>query len=241
MGNKDLACRYFLQSESELSPKSPYTAYHVICLNHLSQIYLELGEYEKAEEYNIKSYIFSEKSGDRVGLFRCLIERGQISVAQKQFARAKDYLKTALVYSKDHQLPPRYHSQILGDLGEFYLQQNQLKKARAYLLDSLVIRKAEHFYDDLISTLVSLAEVEFRNEAARAALAYLDEAAQLAQKLMNKVKLQKVYAMLAQHYEGLEDYKMALHYFKLFQQLGIEISGEEICSSGQAVEDEYGD
>ena len=227
MGNKDLACRYFLQSESDLSPESPYTAYHIICLNHLSQIYLELGEYEKAEEYNTKSYIFSEKSGDKVGLFRCLIERGHISIVQKRYDRAKDYLKTALMYSKDHQLPPRYHSQVLSDLGEFYLEQNDLEKSRAYLLDSLVIRKAEHFYDDLISTLISLAEVEFRNAVVSTGLAYLDEAEQLAHKLVNKAKLKKIYAMLAQHYEDLENYKTALHYFKLFQQLGIEISGEE--------------
>ncbi|MEM1320399.1 MAG: adenylate/guanylate cyclase domain-containing protein [Bacteroidota bacterium] len=227
MGNKDLASRYFLQAEPQLDPHSIYASYHIICLHYLIEIYLDLKDYEHAENYIIKTYVFSEKAGDTVGIFRSLIERGRLHIQMKNMNTARSYMQTALIYSEDHDLPARYRSHILHEYGYYYMVLEHYEQARTFLLQSRDIRQAEQFRDDLAATLVCLAELELATGQDEEAMQYLQETEKLCELLKSKPRLKQVYALMASYYERHGDYQTALQNYKRYQSLNEDILGEE--------------
>ena len=71
------------------------------CYGNLGGVYISVGEYEKAEEYQKKALVIRKEIGDRKGEAICYGKLGTLSRSLGRCAKAKEYHEKALAVSKE--------------------------------------------------------------------------------------------------------------------------------------------
>lgn len=206
----DLANNYFFKALKYFEDKSDDLKAASIYLNLTFSSY-EYGDYEKAREFSNNALILSEKLGAYNISVRALMNLGEVSKFQMNYPLALTYFNQSLNLA-DSLNDLQIKSYILNNIGEVYIILNKLDSARLFLTS--VFEATQTWEDKFISALAfqNIAETYAMEGRYKEAINYAWKAYDLAvTEQMMEVKAD-VYNKLSSYFEGIQEYKMSLHY-----------------------------
>lgn len=197
-----------------------------------SQIYSELawinkdqGNYKAGLEYADKSQAIRERIGDRKGVANSHNVRGLIYLLQKEYDKSIKEHKEALKIRESIGHREGISASIFN-MSLVYEELNQYDKALELQNKAIAI---EEKVDNKLSIAISynnisglLIKIGRLNEA----LVYLERANQLGLETKSKLLLRNNTDYYVKYYEAMKDFKKALEYQKLYQELNDSIYTE---------------
>ncbi|MEM6830444.1 MAG: tetratricopeptide repeat protein [Bacteroidota bacterium] len=140
LGQYDSSLIYF-QKVKQLVPEDDYLNQSIASTN-IGSVYLETGDYSKAQEYMLQALAFSEKIDDREGITYALRDLGTIFYRIGDYRKAEEYFQRSIESAKrSHDLVSVASAQ--EGLGVVYNETDQLPKAIKLL------SFASHTFDSL--------------------------------------------------------------------------------------------
>jgi signal transduction histidine kinase len=163
--------------------------FYAIC--NIGIINLLRNELDSAEYRLKKGLDFYLKNQDNYGTANCFRYLGEISLKQKHFNRALDFLKKSLSYAakiEDKKLT--VENQVLS--AKLYLQKNELKKAKATFSSSLKEALQESYSEIALDCFTYLSKIDSINGNYLEALKYFQRYSMLkasitSQKAQNQI------------------------------------------------------
>lgn len=217
MGDYDEAYHYFTQSY-RIASDIEDSLMMVITIHNLGRIYKELGQYDRALEQLEYSRNLSRKIGDREGEPYSLSEIGDVLLRQQKYDSALAALKLTLNLSRQHRLRVLEPTTMIN-IARIYINRNNVKTALAYY------DTAYQQYDQS-NDKFGIAEVNLGRGLAYLQQKRYDDAMRLIQGSLNDAKAlnadileMQCFYHLSKLWEMRGDYKRALDYFRLHEQV----------------------
>ncbi|GAX90768.1 tetratricopeptide repeat protein [Effusibacillus lacus] len=184
-----------------------YPARAATMLMNMGIQYKNLGQYEKAEEYYLKS----------MDMFRNLpLEKNSILVKHNygvlvgltgKYEKALDLLKECLVEFKEHKFLDMLPS-VLEEMAIVELNRGNLTEAKAYALQGIESANGDHYTIPYLKKV--LAQICYKNGQIKEAVNYLEEAIPLFQKYSRIGDLIKTLPFLSKCYQELGNVERAV-------------------------------
>lgn len=237
IANYDVALDYDFQSlelrKLEGDPLDISIAY-----NNIGVVYQSLKDRENALKYYNLSYEIIEKNQIESGASLCLANIGIILNDLGRYNEAIDKLNQALARcNKDCE--PHLIVLIRNNLGNSHLMINQIEKAELDFLRAVEVASKIEFPEDLIGSLRSLAKVELKKKDFNAALKYVNEAQDMAQKTDLKSFMLENYVVYADIYSAQGQYQKASEYKDKYIKLNGEIYNGDLIKNISNVQTRY--
>lgn len=224
-GNFKNSADYYLKA-IKVAEAIGFTRGLSISYNNIGENYFRLMEYEKAREYTQKALELNEAIHELRGQAINLEMLGSIAFAKKDFNEAYTIWTRAFdkaTQSTDHNIL----SQVYVDLGKYYTQTNQLKRALQHLkiADSIAEKHHETYYQTL--AYKAFAKAYEKLNANDKSLEYLRKALVASIELGNKNEQSDVYNLLANYFEQRKRYDSGMYYLRRHKSLGDTILSDK--------------
>lgn len=104
----------------------------------------------------------------------------------------------------------------LHNLGELFVTLKQYNKAYQNTIRSYEISKAQGFKDRMVANLITLGDIDLRQNKFASTENYLKQGLALSQQIQAKIHIKDVSLLLANLYEKQGDFDKAYHFYELF-------------------------
>ncbi len=106
----------------------------------------------------------------------------------------------------------------LHNLAELFLKLKQYDKVYQYAYRSYDISKSQGFKDRMVANLITLGDMELRQNKFASAENYLTQGLRLSQQIQTKLHIKDVSLLLASLYEKQQQHEKAYNYYTLFAE-----------------------
>lgn len=186
---------------------------------NLGKVYLMLGDYENARKYLLKSVEYAT-ANDKLGhLIIAYTNLGMLEYEEKNFEKALEYYNLALpICDQIHDLASA--ANLLNNIGNIYFEQlDDYQKAYQHYNRALSIhRELDRPYGMLVN-LMNIAVIHEQWGNYTRALMINDSCLKLAVELGESGFRKQIYNNMFSVYYNQKDYKKALEYHILYQEL----------------------
>lgn len=190
-------------------------------LNNLGEVYKEVGNFEEALISYNKALALCEKYNYNSNIAVILENMGGIYFIKKDYSYSfKCYKKSYNILIKHNDVTAL--SEVENSLGKIYFVLKKYDKARECYNNALT--KLEEIENKFftIDVLINLAQLEVL-ENEELFLGYLHKAIKYGEEINARKKLSKLYKIITEFYEGKENFKLALVFYKKFYLMEQEI------------------
>lgn len=215
-GDQELAHTHYLRAmrlEEELGNERAIAD----ALNNISFIYVEQEEYTTAANYLKESINIWKSINDEQESLISTNNLGVIHRRQGDYEKALDYFwetsKRAILQDEPDSL-----SYIVSTLniGNTYRNMGELKRAKIHLHTALEYFERHDLTSHTIFTNIVLGMLYKDFEEPQEALEYTNAGLELAERERMRDKIKEGHKLMAEIYEGLNNFALAFHHFKLF-------------------------
>lgn len=207
-----------------------------LALGNLANIYYEIGEDDKAVEYYSKSLNHFKSLNDLPKMALTLNHLANVNADNKQFIKAIQNYRFS--YNLSLQINDSLGmARSLNNIGNVYRDLKQTDSSLAYLQKSLLVREKINDVKGIVSSINSIGHSLLEKKEYSKTIALLEKNKKLAKEINSSVELRETYQMLAKCYEINGNYKNALTYYTLFNQMKDSILSEE--NTRAAIQREY--
>lgn len=217
-GDLELAHTYYIKSmriEEELGNDRGIAS----ALNNISLIYLEQEEYEIAAKYLKESINTWTSINDEEESLISTNNLGVIHRRQGNYTKALDYFwetsKRAILQEEPDSLS---HIIATLNIGNTYRNMGELNRAKIHLHTALNYLSRHDLTSHIIFTNIKLGQLYQDFNDPGKALEYTNSALKLAERERMRDSIKEAHELLAEIYEGLDNYALAYHHFQLFHQ-----------------------
>lgn len=238
-GNYRKALNYLIEALSILQTNNyPFNQLEAALLINIAQVYQNLKDYAKSNEYNQQSLVLLEDLGNTVGIASAkgnmafnFIELQNYEAAMKMALEAKELFEDV-----DILMGIGASNYVIG---KCYRNLNQFAKAESYLNQAL--DQLREFGDPYLTTLTLIDLGKLYNGLNRFQLANknLSEALRLAKAYTLKPELVDIYEQLAIYSEGIGNYQKALIFERKHKDIADSLFNEEISAQMADMESKY--
>lgn len=220
IGNYPEAIKYYLDA-LKLSEELHLEGLSGNVYSNIAIAYLEHGNAGKAIEYLNKALIISEKYGE-TATCPVLLNLSDLHTQTGEYELAKKYAMQALKISR-RDADSSSIAISLFNLSETYRKTNRNDSARQYLKESSVISSRIGDFHGVSYCLNSMAEIMVSERKFHEGITVVKQSMINLKRITNHELLMKSYHILYQCYNGLGDFKQALHYRNLEVELSDHI------------------
>lgn len=198
-----------------------------IIYGNIGNIFNILQEYEQALNYYTIALDLNRELNNLEGISINLGNIGNIYFESKNYSKALEYYNNALSISLSNDL--KYSiSNIYGNLGNVYRQLLQFEESIKYFSKSIELDTYNKNKRGLAVNYFNLGELYFFQEQISKAKEYLNQSLSICIEIEHKLLQMKIYEILSQIEERVQEDKLALIYYKQFTNLKDEIHNNEI-------------
>lgn len=190
----------------------------------IGSIYFTQKNYEKALEYNQKVIEIAGKAGDKHALAGGLLNIGLIYM-QTNNEQAMEYLRKALVISKDLKVLP-LQINILLNTGLFYYKQKEKQKALEIYQEALSLSEENGMKSSESLAKLQIAIIYYDQKEFSRALNYARSSLEIARSLKIIETEKDLHNLLAEIYAKTNNYKSAYSHNRQFKELSDRIFNE---------------
>lgn len=196
-------------------------------LNNIAQIYVKLGQIDKAMATYSQSIDCFNLVGDTTMAAAINQNIGMMYLEKFEYDKAEKYMLQAL-----NKISPQHYSytQGLANLGLNYSLKGEPEKGKVYLLKAASLFRKEDNLKGLAFTLANLGTTYSLLGKDYEALNNCIEGYELSKKLGFLENIEKTSRMLARIYEKKGDYKNSLKYNKIYHHTKDSIVSEKIAN-----------
>ncbi|MCU0350535.1 MAG: sensor histidine kinase [Flavobacterium sp.] len=185
----------------------------------LGDLYAVLGDYNKAENFLLKSIKYYKSNNEKSNYLFALNSLGLLYDNSKKYDEAINVFAKCLKINKVERLP-KLNAHYLINSGYVFIHKKQYKLAKEYLEKALVELDSTNEYENFtkILNLVSLADAcNYLNDSQKA-IDYLNRATQLSEKYGNEVSGKFYYEVAYKVYKNIDPSK-ALSFYEKYVEL----------------------
>lgn len=172
---------YYEKTEKENKIKTGVT----LCLKEKADISTQMGDYEKAIEYNQKVLEMNQTSHNEFGVANSYVALGKIYFEKGEYLKASEYFNTAYELKKDLNDPTDL-SLIHRYLGNIYAENKKYDQSVFHLKQSLAYAKEQNIREEIKETYLSFSLVYQKLDDNRNALYYFQQYSYLKDSLNNQ-------------------------------------------------------
>jgi signal transduction histidine kinase len=228
LGDYDEAYHYFTQSY-RIASAIDDSLTMAVALHNVGRVFKELGQYDRALDHLEVSRKMSKDIDDAEGEPYSLSEIGEVMLRQGKHDEALETLQLTLQLSRKQKLRV-LEPKTMINIAQIYVKKNDFARAFKYYDTA-----AQHY--DRSNDKFGLAEVNLGkglahlnqknyNEAMRLIQSSLDAAKSLNAKILEL----RCFSHLSTLWERRGDYKKALEYFKLYEQVEDTLFSQDMQS-----------
>ncbi len=182
-----------------------------VCISQIAYIYDKFGNIDEAYDYYTKCLAIQRRIDDKPAIALTLMGIGILKQKRREYMDAECDLLESL--SIRNTLGETHGSLVsMNYLAEFYLERNQLEKAKEYLFTAIETAKKQTppFPANLCRLYTSLVKVFTQSANYQEALLYSGMALKIAEENNLKYQVYDIYLTLTQLYRQKGDYELAL-------------------------------
>jgi PAS domain S-box-containing protein len=217
----DLTAQYLFNA-LKLSQRHGLDQRTATVLLNLGWLYKVEGKYEEAQKYANQAQKLSEKMGDRAGVSDGHNLHGLIYVEFKNYSDAITEFEKALTLRESLEYVKGV-SATQFNMAEVYEKQNQFEKALSLFKKVIATEERAGNKADLALTYGSISKLYIKKGDFKAARTYIEKAMQLGKESDSPLIQRDNAHVYATYYEATQDYKKALEYLKLSQELNDKV------------------
>jgi len=207
-------------------------------LHNIGIVYDYLGQYEQALDYQQRALDLREKIGDKKDIAESLNNIGIIHYFSGHPDKALGfYLSSLKMRQKMGDL--KGESSSLNNVGLVYKSQEKYDQALNYYQQSLALKQKQGDKYGTANILNNIGEIQIIRHAYIAALTALEQGLALAKKISAKELIRENYEYLSDFYVAQDDYKNALEFYKLSEEIKAEIFNEKISKQTANLQAQY--
>lgn len=238
-GRLDLALKNFLKS-LYINKTQGILKESAKNLNNIASVLITIGDYEGAKKYITEAYEISKKFKNLNSLAISLSLMSDYYVAIKDFDKGINHLKEARIINRNN-------SSIFDD-GFYYTKIGELYTAKG-VLDSAeiafnkVLNYSDAEPDQVIKALIGLSTIKLQQNRINESESFLSKALPIAKSANAQIELIAVYNALVNFNIKKENYKQALRYMQIKDELkdnilGFNTSGQISSSLNKIITDQ---
>jgi signal transduction histidine kinase/DNA-binding response OmpR family regulator len=188
------------------------------CYGTIGLNYSQANNYEKAIHYHTVSLAINERINNTNGLARDLNNLGYVYELAKDYVRSLDYYQRALdirIILGDKFSIAQSH----GNVGSIHLYNGNYSLALEYLFKALTASKELNNKNSIAVLEQNIGEVYYKMGKHQEGAEYLQHALTIAFEIGDKKRMEGVYEALKRLEESRKNFKEALRYLELLQQV----------------------
>jgi len=214
-GNK--AIEYLLKAYKFIKPHAQYTEERETTENALGYVFIQLGFYKEAIPYLTSSLAFNKESNNPSALSRSYNNLGEAYFGLKDYDKSAKFHQKSLAIRIENKLI-FYSSYSYHNLGLIYKVQSEFVKAKESLLKAIEIRKDNKFIQGVLASQLELAKLYNETGKVHAANELLLAIIPTATTENKHTTLSKAYELQAELYQKREQFELAFHALKNYQE-----------------------
>jgi len=210
-GNLNLALKYYEESlalKKQLGIKTIHGS-----LYNIGNIYLDMGDYQKALINFDKALSVHKKNNDAHGILNCLNSVAGVYYQQGNYPLSLEYYNESLQVAKNAKDSIGIF-QSLNNLGNLYRLQNLNDKALNFYNKALAIKKAKYNPKNITALKNNIGGIYYDKEEFTNAILYFKESISLSRKVNDNVNLANGLNALGFTYFETKKYSKALSCFE---------------------------
>ncbi len=189
--------------------------------NNMGEVYKEAGNLEEALICYNKSLNLSEKYNYTNNVAVILENIGMIYLKKKEyFCSLEYYRKSYNILIGENNITAL--SEVENSIGKIHFIQEEYDKARECYNNALAKLEGIENKFFSIEVLINLAELEMLEDEGLFLL-YIHKAINYGKEINARKKLREIYKILTEFYEGKEDFRLALEFYKKYHIMEQEI------------------
>ena len=206
----------------------------------LGNIYLDLKDYDAAENYYLKANKEYEKmpGAGTFYLNTTNVILGQVYYYKGQLEKADDLLSKTLLFFEGIN-DTRTVAEIQNYLGLVNLEEGKLEKAEMYFQKALNFQKGNGYNLEAAQSAVELGKLNIKKGKSRDAIVFLQNALAYNREIKNGMLNQKVYSLLAEAYSQQGNYKEAFNSSRIASQINDSIQQAQSAEKIKEIEGIY--
>lgn len=206
----------------------------------LGNIYLDLKDYDAAENYYLKANKEYEKmpGAGTFYLNTTNVILGQVYYYKGQLEKADSLLSKTLLFFEGIN-DTRTVAEIHNYLGLVNLEEDKLEKAEMYFQKALDFQKGNGYNLEAAQSAVELGKLNIKKGKSRDAVIFLQNALSYNREIKNGMLNQKVYSLLAEAYSQQGNYKEAFHSSRIASQINDSIQQAQSAEKIKEIEGIY--
>jgi signal transduction histidine kinase len=197
-----------------------------VAYNNIGLLHIDLKNYDKALEYLNKALAISREMGEIQGVADNLDNIGMVYYHKGNDGEALKSFERALAIYRQANSPAGIAT-IQLSIGNVYLRQKQYSKALTSAREALAISRRIRDQKILVHALLNMGGISLHQHRFAPAVSYYEEALALSKEIQTTDQLLVIYRELSQAYEGLNNHRKALQYYKLHKQANDKIYNEK--------------
>lgn len=197
-------------------------------MTNLSMLYYDLGDKEKALEFGFSAEKILEATGGEFSLRASVLNNiGLIYSEQKRYSDALNYYKQSL--EQHEHTGNAYNIAIsVGNIGDCYVDLNQLKEAEVYILRHNKLAKALGAAYVESAAILSLGWLRVQQGRVDEAIPLLEQGLAMAEQAKITKRIDDSYWQLAHAYMKKGDYRKASKYWELAYEINDSLRSNEV-------------
>jgi len=206
----------------------------------LGNVYLELKDYDYAEEYYMKANKEFEKiPGAGTFYFNTTnVYLGQVYYHKKELEKADNLLLKTLHFFEEIK-DERTTAEINNYLGLVNLETGNLNKAEVYFKNSLNFQKTNEYNLEAAQSAIELGKLYIKKEKPAEAISFLQNALDYNREIKNGILNQKAHSLLAEAYAQQGNYKEAFNNSQIATQINDSIQQAQSAEKIKEIEGIY--
>jgi len=225
LGNFSVAIEYTL-SKISIAEQLDDTLDLIDAYSSLGNIYSSLERYDESRKYLKRAYAIGEKVNvPNLASIMNFIGRGYTKAGR--YDSAAYWIEKALQREQQHPQPDYTLSYIYNNRAEVYYLEKELTNAKEFYMQSLRLPAERKSQFGLTYTLNGLARIHKDRQEFPLAIEAIVKSLAISKANGYRDKIKESYGILHEVYEAMNDYKNALHYYKLFNVYQDSIFSED--------------
>lgn len=186
-----------------------------IYLNGIGVLFTTQKNYSRGLEYLLRARDVADRTNNQKYFSTIYNNIGWRYMLLKKYDSAHYFLKLAVKYSEDsgnlYALTFPLHN-----LGELFVYLKRYDKAYQNTIRSYEISKTQGFKDRMVANLITLGDIDLRQNKFASTENYLKQGLALSQQIQAKIHIKDVSLLLADLYEKQEEFEKAYTFYELF-------------------------
>lgn len=208
------------------------------CYNALATLYYDQKDYEKAEGYLLKSYKLRIQQDDKRGEAVILGNLGNIMQDTERYTEAISNFKKAIYINQEFGFKD-FASDMHLNIAKVFLKINKSDSALLYLQTALSLLYSHSETANAAPILLDLGKVYRIKNNVTLSEKYLNDALAMATEKQDAQSRKSAYIELAHLYTLTKNFKSALEYNQLHQQLKDSMESADLKLKIQGLEAKY--